>query len=88
VRLNLTVSYARDNAHKQKRKKLCNPCTTDHLRPANAVAKADVSGPLLWETATFCWAATTAGLKDVGERAPDGESLPLKEKGDGPELPC
>ena len=83
-----SVSYARDNAPKQKQKKLCNPCTSDHLRPANAVAKADVSGPLLWETAPLCWAAAMAGLKPIGETAPDGERLPLKEKGDGPELSC
>ena len=88
VGFSLTVSYAENDARKQEQRRLCKPCTMDHLRPANAVARAKVSEPWLWETALLCWAATKAGLKPIGDTAPEGERLPLKEKGDGPELPC
>ena len=82
------MSYATEDAHNQEQRRLCDAYTIDHLRPANAAAKAEVSEPRLSETALLCWEATTAGLKPMGETAPDGESLSLKKKGDGPELPC
>ena len=45
--LSLTVPFARDDAHTQEQRKLCNVYTIDHLRPANAAAKAEVSEPRL-----------------------------------------